>query len=232
MSRSLQLNRLRWTNTLRMSEEEGQRLPLPASSVSMAVGRVCTQTSTSPLWKLLICLVLSFFLQGPDSVRAQKRKVVEVKASEVDRLEGLLRKGTIEGHLKDGTVLRGKVRDLRDEWLVLNLRTTVPPDIFPRGEQSLLIRDFSRIQVTRYEGNARIKASTILGAVGLGLGLLVSATEFAGESFNKTYGSMMFGFTAAGVVGGYFLGRNLDKKSTLVKLKTPSDNAKSGGPRK
>ena len=184
-----------------------------------------TNTNFWRLFRLSVCLVSSFLLQGPDSAQAQKRKVVEVKASEVDRLEGLLRKGTIKGRLKDGTVLTGKVRDLRDEWLVLNMRKTVPPGVFPRGEQSLLIRDFSRIQVTRYEGNARIKASTILGAVGLGLGLLVSATEFAGESFNKTYGSMMFGFTAAGAVGGYFLGRELDKKSTLIKLKTSSDNA-------
>lgn len=106
---------------------------------------------------------------------------------------------------------------------MLNIRKTVPPDSFPRGEKSLLIRDFSRIQVTRYEGNARSKAAIILGAAGLGLGLLSSATEFAGESYNNTYGSMIIGFTTAGIVGGYFWGRTFDKKSTLVRLKTSSD---------
>ncbi len=176
------------------------------------------------LLRLLVCLVLSFLLQGP-SVQAKDSKVVEVKVSDVERLEGLLGRGTIEGRLKDGTVLSGKIRDLRDEWLVLSTRKAVPPDRFPGGEQSFLIRDFSRIRVTRYEGNARTKASIILGAVGLGLGLLATATEFAGESYNRTYGSMMFGFTAGGAVGGYFLGRALDRKSTLVKLKTSSDDS-------
>ena len=184
-----------------------------------------TSTRRWRLFGLSACLVLPFQLPYPDSVQAQESKVVEVKASDLDRLERLLSKGAIEGRLKDGTVLSGKVKDLRDEWLVLNIRKTVPPDVFPKGEKSLLIRDFSRIQVTRYEGNARIKASMILGAAGFGLGLLASATEFAGESFNETYGSMIFGFTAAGAVGGYFWGRAFDKKSTLVKLKTPSDDA-------
>jgi len=169
---------------------------------------------------------MSILLQGRDSVQAKDKKVVEVKVSDVERLEGLLRKGTIEGRLKDGTVLTGKVRDLRDEWLVLNIRKTVPPDLISGGEQSLLIEDFSRIQVTRYEGNARTKASIILGAAGLGLGLLASATEFAGESFNRTYGSMIFGFTAAGIAGGYFWGREFDKKSILVELKTSSGDGK------
>ena len=184
-----------------------------------------TNTNCWRLFGLSVCLVLSFQLEDPHSVRAQGTKVVEVNASEVERLGSLLKKGTIEGRLKDGTVLSGKVRDLRDEWLVLNIRKTVPPDYFPKGEKSLLIRDFSRIQVTRYEGNARVKASIILGAAGLGLGLLASATEFAGESFNKTYGSMIFSFTAGGAVAGYFWGRALDKKSTLIKLKTSSGDA-------
>lgn len=182
-----------------------------------------TNTNCWRLFGLPVCLVLSFQLEAPHSVRAQEREVVQVKATDRDRLERLLTKGTIEGRLKDGTVLSGRVRDLRDEWLVLNIRKTVPPDFFPKGEKSLLIRDFSRIQVTRYEGNARSKASIILGAAGLGLGLLASATEFAGESFNRTYGSMILGFAVGGAVGGYFWGRAIDKKSTLVKLETPSD---------
>ena len=183
-------------------------------------------TSFWRLFGLSACLVLPFQLPDPYSVQAQEREVVEVKASDLDRLERLLSKGTVEGRLKDGTVLGGKVKDLRDEWLVLNIRKTVPPDLFPKGEKSLLIRDFSRIRVTRYEGNARIKASIILGAAGLGLGLLASATEFAGESFNRTYGSMVFGFTAAGIAGGYFWGRAFDKKSILVELKTSSGDAR------
>ncbi|MDE2963681.1 MAG: hypothetical protein OXU26_07195 [Acidobacteriota bacterium] len=181
-------------------------------------------TNSWRLFGLLACLFLLFQLWGPYSVQAQERKVVEVGVSDSDRLKGLLSKGTIEGRLMDGTVLSGKVKDLRDEWLVLNIRKTVPLGSFPKGEKSLLIRDFSRIQVTRYEGNARTKASIILGAAGFGLGLLASATEFAGESFNRTYGSMILGFTAAGTVGGYFWGRAFDKKSTLVKLRTSSDD--------
>ena len=173
------------------------------------------------LWKLALCMVLCLLLPGADRFQSQERKsekILEVEVSEAHKLKTLVEKGKIEGHLKDGTVLRGRVRGLRDEWLVLNLRTTVPPKVFPRGEQSILIRDFSRIQVTRYEGNARVTAPVILGAVGLGLGLLVSATEFAGESFNTTYGAIMFGFSAAGAVGGYSLGSWLDRKSTLVKI--------------
>ena len=180
------------------------------------------------LWKLVVCMVLCLLLPGADRFQSQERKkekILEVDVSEAHKLKTLLERGTIEGHLKDGTVLRGKVRDLKDEWLVLNLRTTVPPKVFPRGEQSILIRDFSRIQVTRHEGNARVTAPVILGAAGLGLGLLASATEFAGESFNKTYGSMIFSFTAGGAVAGYFWGRALDKKSTLIKLKTSSGDA-------
>ena len=173
------------------------------------------------LWKLAVCTVLCLLLPGADRFQSQERKkekILEVDVSEAHKLKTLLERGKIEGHLKDGTVLRGKVRDLKDEWLVLNLRTTVPPKVFPRGERSILIRDFSRIQVTRYEGNARVKASIILGAAGLGLGLLASATEFAGESFNKTYGFMIVGFSAAGAVGGYSLGSWLDRRSTLVKI--------------
>lgn len=181
------------------------------------------QIGTSPWGKLTVCLVLCLLLGGADRFQAQegkKGKIVEVEVSEADKLKTLLERGKIEGHLKDGTVLNGKVKDLKDEWLVLNIRKTVPPDSFPRGEKSFLIRDFSRIQVTRYEGNARSKAAIILGAAGLGLGLLASATEFAGESYNNTYGSMIIGFTTAGIVGGYFWGRAFDRKSTLVRLKT------------
>lgn len=173
------------------------------------------------LWKLAFCMVLCLLLPGADRFQSQERKnekILEVEVSEAHKLKTLLERGKIEGHLKDGTVLRGKARGLKDEWLVLNLRTTVPPKVFPRGEQSILIRDFSRIHVTRYQGNARVTAPLILGAAGLGLGLLVAATEFAGESFNATYGLVMFGFSAAGAVGGYSLGSWLDRKSTLVKI--------------
>ena len=185
------------------------------------------QIGTSPWGKLTVCLVLCFLLAGADRFQAQqgkKGKIVEVEVSETDKLKTLIDRGKIEGHLKDGTVLSGEVNDLRDEWLVLNLRKTVPPNTFPKGEHSLPIRDFSRIQVTRYVGGARVKVPLILGAVGLGLGLLASATEFAGESFNATYGAMIFSSTAAGVGGGYLVGRELDRKSTLVKLKTSSDD--------
>ena len=183
------------------------------------LGQICAS-----LWgKLTVCLILCLLLGGADRFQAQegkKGKIVEAVVSEADKLKALLEKGTIEGHLKDGTVLSGEVKDLRDEWLVLNLRRTVPPNTFPKGEHFLPIRDFSRIQVTRYVGDARVKVPLILGAVGLGLGLLASATEFAGESFNATYGAMIFSFTAAGVGGGYLVGRELDRKSTLVKLKS------------
>ena len=178
---------------------------------------------TGPWGKLTVCLVLCLLLGGADRFQAQEGKkgeIVEVEVSETDKLNTLLERGKIEGHLKDGTVLSGEVKDLRDEWLVLNLRRTVPPNTLPKGEHTLPIRDFSRIQVTRYRGDARVKVPLILGAVGLGLGLLASATEFAGESFNATYGAMIFSFTAAGIGSGYLVGRRLDRKSTLVKLRT------------
>ena len=212
MSRTPGLDRLFSSSVLPVPKGKRQRLTVPEG-----------QTGANPFGKLTVCLVLCLLLGGVDQAQAQEGKkgeIVEVEVSEADKLKTLLKKGKIEGHLKDGTVLSGEVKDLKDEWLVLNLRKTLPPNTFPEGEHSLPIRDFSRIQVTRYEGDARVKVPLILGAVGVGLGLLASATEFAGESFNATYGAMIVSFAAAGVGGGYLVGKELDRKSTLVKLTT------------
>jgi len=58
-----------------------------------------------------------------------------------------------------------------------------------------------------------------LGFAGLGLAYLIIASEFAGESFNSTYGGVVAATVIAGAAAGYAWGRALDKKEVTIMIK-------------
>lgn len=146
-------------------------------------------------------------------------QIVEVKASDTAQLKTLLEKQQVDISFTDGTLLRGQVRGVENGLVLVKVDRSAGPSTLTKGDHSIPLGGLATIKITRYRGKRRAALATILGIAGLGLGLLITSTEFAGESFNSTYGGITAAATVAGAAAGYAWGRSLDKKEVTVVLR-------------
>jgi hypothetical protein len=148
-----------------------------------------------------------------------KSQVVEVKASETDKLKELLENQKVDASFIDGTSLKGKVKEVRDGVIAVQVERSEGPNALTKGKHSVPTDKLATIKIAKRKGSKRAVLSTVLGFAGLGLAYLIIATEFAGESFNSTYGGVVAATIIAGAAAGYAWGRALDKKEVTILIK-------------
>ncbi len=131
-----------------------------------------------------------------------------------DELRSLLIGRDIVGMLKDGTVLEGKVLDVRAEALSILIRRAETRAEMGKGERDIEISRFSAISFTVSEGHKRAILAVALGAVGTGVSWLLGAErdEAAGTGTHVAE----VGIVVGGACGGYLLGRHLDSKTITI----------------
>ncbi len=151
--------------------------------------------------------------------KAPQLATVEVKASDTANLKELLEKQKIDARFADGTLLKGRVKEVIDGAVVMEIEQSEGPGAMAKGEHSIATDKITRIKIVKYKGSKRFVLATVLGIAGLAASWAITATEFAGESQNATYGGIAVATTAVGVVAGYAWGRALDKKEVTIVIK-------------
>ena len=174
------------------------------------------------MWRRVIVLPLCVCLMAACSMRTARNQVLSVRASETERLRDLLSGKRIDASFADGNRLRGRVKEVQDGLLTVDIKKTSDPNLLPRGLQDIPTDRISTVQFTRYEGNKRFLYAALffLGGVVLAVPLNIDSPTTA---------------SAAGAIGiwsgstalGYLRGKKKDKKNVTLVIQQPEA---SGGP--
>ena len=174
------------------------------------------------MWRRVIVLPLCVCLLAGCSMRTARNQVLSVRPSETERLRDLLSGKRIDASFADGNRLRGRVKEVQDGLLRVNIKKTSDPNLLPRGLQDLPTDRISTVQFTRYEGNKRFLYAALffLGGVVLAVPLNIDSPTTA---------------SAAGAIGiwsgstalGYLRGKKKDKQNVTLVIQRPEA---SGGP--
>ena len=151
------------------------------------------------------------------TVRVQN-PVLSVGSSETERLRDLLSGKRIDASFTDGTRLEGRVKEIQEGLLRVDIKKTSDPNSVPRGLQGLPTDRISTVKFTRYQGDERTRLATwfALGAIPL------VAVLDVGDSTSASLGAL----AGMGILG-YLWGREKDKKKVTLVIQQPEA---SGGP--
>ena len=191
----------------------------------MAVVVNVLKRTLGPSRALLVVLPLCVCLMAACSMRTARNQVLSVRASETERLRDLLSGKRIDASFADGNRLRGRVKEVQDGLLTVDIKKTSDPNSVPRGLQDLPTDRISTVQFTRYQGNKRVLLGTLgtLGGVGLGGGV---ATATRGDRSGGAYLTVVIIAIGVGALG-YLWGKKKDKKNVTLVIQQPE--ASGGG---
>ena len=177
------------------------------------------------MWRRVIVLPLCVCLLAGCSMRTARNQVLSVRPSETERLRDLLSGKRIDASFADGNRLRGRVKEVQDGLLTVDIKKSTGTNPVPRGLQDLPTDRISTVQFTRHEGNKRALFGTgfSLGGVGLGGGV---ATATRGDRSGGAYLTVVIIAIGIGTLG-YLWGKKKDRKNVTLVIQQPEA---SGGP--
>ena len=164
------------------------------------------------LWKRLIVLPLCVCLLTACSARKQ---VLSVSVSDTERLRDLLIRKRIDASFADGTHLGGRVREVQDGLLMVDVKESVGPRPSGTGLQSIPTDRISTVRFTRHTWYRRALFGPLFALGGLALGTLVVSF---GEGWSNSDRAVAIVTPAGAGVLGYFLGRQKDKQNVTVEI--------------
>ncbi len=176
-----------------------------------AAGSVCR-------WRQVVVLSLCAWLPASCSLRTARDRVIPpVSAAETERLRDLLSGKRIDASFADGARLRGRVQEVRDGLLTVNVNQSAGPNAAPRGLQEIPTERLLTIQFTRYKGwSKRALFGTVFALGGAALGLMIVGLEWSGEGRDGidtwTYYGTPIGMGAL----GYLWGKKKDKQNVIL----------------
>lgn len=115
-----------------------------------------------------------------------------------------------------GTALRGDVRVVREDALLIHITSTSDSKLFPKGETSVARDQISLVDVKKMRGAGGRTIGTTAGL----LGGLTASGEIIGHS-NMSEGPAIGVFLATTIgsaVAGYFAGKAHDRKVTKIRI--------------
>ena len=179
------------------------------------------------MWRRVIVLPLCVCLLAACSIRTARNQVLSVRPSETERLRDLLSGKRINAFLADGSYLEGRVQEIQDGLLTVDIKKSTGPNPVPRGLQDIPTDRTSTVKFTRYQGNKRVLLGTLgtLGGVGLGGGV---ATATRGDRSGGAYLTVVIIAIGVGALG-YLRGKKKDKKNVTLVIQQPEA---AGGPLK
>ena len=176
------------------------------------------------VWKRIVVLPLCICLLS--ACGTARNQVLSVRTSETERLRELLDRKRIDASFADGTHVGGRVHEVQDGLLAVDVKESTGPSPVPLGLQRIPMDQISTAQFTQYKGYKRGLFGTLLALGGLGLGLIF-AIELNENTWTKASSTAAAGTTAGLGVLGYFLGRERDKQNVTVEIQ---QSDASGGP--
>ncbi len=139
-------------------------------------------------------------------------------------LDPLVRGERVRIETRAGVSLEGRAITVDRDSLVVDVRRSSKPDLYPKGRTSIERASVVQIRVTRYVGNGRKFGETVGGAAGLAAGL-AGAVAIGFEENPETVGrrKVMIGVLVpaaivGGLVTGWLLGRVADREVTLIEI--------------
>ena len=133
--------------------------------------------NSARLWKQIVVLPLCVCLLAAGNGQGAENQVLSVGASETERLRELLSGERIDAFFADGSYLEGRVKEIQDSLLTVDIKKSTGPSPVPRGLQDIPMDRISTVQFTRYKGVKRALLGTafFLGGLGLGMGSRLDA---------------------------------------------------------
>ena len=178
------------------------------------------------LWKQIVVLPLCVCLLAAGNVQGAENQVLSVGASEAERLRELLSGERINAFLADGSYLEGRVKEIQDSLLTVDIKKSTGPSPVPRGLQDIPTDRISTVQFTRYKGpKVRLLIGTILTIGGLALGAVLTS-----EKFNRAGNVALVVGSGVGMgILGYRWGKEMDERDVTLVIQQLEA---SGGPLK
>ena len=118
--------------------------------------------------------------------------------------------------LPDATAIKGEAIAVREEALVMDVKGTSNAKAYPKGSASIPRASVTLIQVERRRGSWGRRLGTVVGVLsGVVVGTYVAAVtaDSAGAGI-----ATFLGIASAGTVGGYYVGKELDRQVTRIKI--------------
>ena len=118
--------------------------------------------------------------------------------------------------LPEGTAIQGEAIAVREEALVMDVKRTSNAKAYPKGSATIPRASITLIQVERRRGSWGRKIGTVVGVLSgvmLGSYVTVKANPSVGPGI-----ATFLGIASAGTVGGYYVGKELDRRVTLIKI--------------
>ncbi len=175
-----------------------------------AAGSVCRRRQAVVL-SLCVCLPASC------SMRVARDQVIPpVSAAETERLRDLLGGKRIDASFADGARLRGRVKEVRDGLLTVNVNRSAGPHAAPRGLQEIPTERLSAVRFTRYRGHKRALLGIVFSLGGIGIGG-AAATMIYGDRSRGSYSTVAIIAAGMGALG-YLWGRKKDKQNVILMI--------------
>lgn len=153
---------------------------------------------------------LCFLIPAPATARTSH---VEVRWNE---LSALILGHTVTVVLPGGTVLAGEVMAVRADSLALDVHRTSNVQVQPKGSASIPRRSITTLQLTERTGAGGRVLGVVVGAVA---GMVAGAEMVVHTSTTEAAAVSTFtGVSVAGVVGGYYVGRAVDTRTTMIRV--------------
>ena len=171
------------------------------------------------VWKRIVVLPLCICLLS--ACGTARNQVLSVRTSETDRLRDLLDRKRIDASFADGTRVGGRVQEVQDGLLAVDVKESTGPSPSGTGLQSIPTDRISTIRFTRHKGFRRFLLGPLFALGGAALGMLFVSAEWQGASWSVLDRNVMAGATVGTGVLGYFLGRQKDKQSVTLEIQPP-----------
>lgn len=119
--------------------------------------------------------------------------------------------------LPDGAVISGETIAVRDHALVIDVNKTSNAAAHPKGYTPVPRESVALLQVERRSRKGARAIGTTVGVISGVIGGAYIAAVAANDSAGAFVGTWT-GIATAGSVGGYLLGKEIDKKTTYIKV--------------
>jgi hypothetical protein len=118
--------------------------------------------------------------------------------------------------LPEGTAIKGEAIAVREEALVMDVKRTSNAKAYPKGSATIPRASVTLIQVEKRRGSWGKKIGTVVGVLsGVMLGsYVVVRSNSAGVGGFAAF----LGIASVGTVGGYYVGKELDRRVILIKI--------------
>ena len=154
---------------------------------------------------VVLCLVQS-------NVAAQS-KPLELRWNELSQI---ILNQSVEVSLPGGATIRGDVAAVRDDSLVLDVKKTSDAKAFPKGNAAVPRTSVTLLKVMRSRGNWGRNLGTTVGVLS---GVVVGGYTAGTTADSAGTFIPLFLVMAAGIsLMGYFLGKSLDRKVTMIRI--------------